>query len=110
VPGVAICRVEQLYPLPVNEMLAAIETYPNLKDVVWVQEEPENMGAWEFVRSPLEGLVGDKRFAVIARPRSSSPAEGSAAMHAQIQTRLVAQAFEIPSGVRAKKSAATRRS
>jgi 2-oxoglutarate dehydrogenase E1 component len=110
VSGVAICRVEQLYPLPVNEMLASIETYPNLEEVVWVQEEPENMGAWEFVRSPLEGLVGGRRFAVIARPRSSSPAEGSAAMHAQNQARLIAQAFGIRSGSRPGRGAATRRS
>ena len=56
--GVAICRVEQLYPLPVRDILAAIERYPTLEEVVWVQEEPENMGAWEFVRPSLEGLAG----------------------------------------------------
>ena len=56
--------------------------------MLWVQEEPENMGAWEFVRPPLEGLVGTRRLAVLARPRSSSPAEGSAARHAQNQERL----------------------
>jgi 2-oxoglutarate dehydrogenase E1 component len=108
-PAVAICRVEQLYPLPLSEMLASIETYPNLEEVVWVQEEPENMGAWEFVRAPLEGLVGARRFAVVARPRSSSPAEGSAAMHAQNQARLIAQAFETRSGARVRKDAASRR-
>ena len=56
-----------------------------------MQEEPENMGAWEFVRPPLEGLVGARRLAVLARPRSSSPSEGSAARHAQNQERLLAQ-------------------
>ena len=89
--SVAICRVEQLYPIPVNEMFAAIERYPSLEEVVWVQEEPENMGAWDFVRPSLEELVGRRRLAVVARPRSSSPSEGSAARHAQIQERLVAQ-------------------
>ena len=49
-PAVAICRVEQIYPLPVRELLDAIEGYPGLEEVVWVQEEPENMGAWDFVR------------------------------------------------------------
>jgi len=93
-PHVAICRVEQLYPLPINEIHTTIETYPNLEEVVWVQEEPENMGAWEFVRPSLEGLVGSRRLAVLARPRSSSPSEGSAARHAQTQERLVARAFE----------------
>jgi 2-oxoglutarate dehydrogenase E1 component len=92
---VAICRVEQLYPLPVGEMLAVLENYPNLEEVLWVQEEPENMGAWDFVRPQLEALVGHRRLAVLARPRSSSPAEGSAARHAQNQERLVARAFEM---------------
>jgi 2-oxoglutarate dehydrogenase E1 component len=90
----AICRVEQLYPLPINEIHTMIETYPNLEEVVWVQEEPENMGAWEFVRPSLESLAGARRLAVLARPRSSSPSEGSAARHAQTQERLIARAFE----------------
>jgi 2-oxoglutarate dehydrogenase E1 component len=92
-PSVAVCRVEQLYPLPLRDMLQAIERYPNLEEIVWVQEEPENMGTWGFVRSSLESLAGTRRLAVLARPRSSSPAEGSAARHAQNQARLVAQAF-----------------
>jgi 2-oxoglutarate dehydrogenase E1 component len=93
--AVAICRVEQLYPLPVGEMHAAIERYPDLEEVLWVQEEPENMGAWDFVRPALEGLVGGRQLAVLARPRSSSPAEGSAARHAQNQERLIGRAFEV---------------
>ena len=95
-PAVAITRVEQLYPLPVDDILASIERYPNLEEVFWVQEEPENMGAWDFVRPQLEALVGTRRLAVLARPRSSSPAEGSAARHGQNQERLVARAFELP--------------
>ena len=94
-PAVAITRVEQLYPLPVNEMLRTIDSYPKIEEVLWVQEEPENMGAWEFVRPQLEGLVGPRRFAVLARPRSSSPSEGSAARHAKNQERLLARAFEV---------------
>ena len=94
-PSVAVCRVEQLYPLPVRDMLGVIDRYPKLVDVVWAQEEPENMGAWEFVRPSLEGLAGNRRLAVLARPRSSSPAEGSSARHAQNQERLIAQAFEV---------------
>jgi 2-oxoglutarate dehydrogenase E1 component len=98
--AVAICRVEQLYPLPINEMLATIDAYPQLEEVLWVQEEPENMGAWDFVRPALEGLTGTRRLAVLARPRSSSPAEGSAARHAQNQERLVARAYELRAGAR----------
>jgi 2-oxoglutarate dehydrogenase E1 component len=107
-PHVAICRVEQLYPLPVHEVHAAMERYPNLEDVVWVQEEPENMGAWEFVRPALEGLVGTRRLAVLARPRSSSPSEGSAARHAQTQERLLARAFQSHKDARARHQAAKR--
>jgi 2-oxoglutarate dehydrogenase E1 component len=99
-PSVAVCRVEQLYPLPVRDMLGVIDRYPKLVDVVWAQEEPENMGAWEFVRPSLEGLAGNRRLAVLARPRSSSPAEGSSARHAQNQERLIAQAFEVARALR----------
>ena len=92
-PDVAVCRVEQLYPLPVRDILGVIESYPKLEEVIWVQEEPENMGAWDFVRPLLEGLAGTRRFGVIARPRNSSPAEGSAARHATNQEQLLAQAL-----------------
>ncbi|MDQ3069063.1 MAG: 2-oxoglutarate dehydrogenase E1 component [Acidobacteriota bacterium] len=95
-PGVAICRVEQLYPQPVNDIRQVIEGYPSLEQVVWVQEEPENYGAFEFVRPLLQQIVsGRYNFSYIARPRSSSPAEGSAARHAQNQALLIAAAFKI---------------
>jgi 2-oxoglutarate dehydrogenase E1 component len=95
-PAVAICRVEQLYPLPVNDIRKVIESYPALEQVVWVQEEPENYGAFEFVRPHLQSIVsGQYNFSYIARPRSSSPAEGSAARHAQNQALLIAQAFKV---------------
>ena len=103
-------RVEQLYPLPVNEMLRTIDSYPKLEEVLWVQEEPENMGAWEFVRPQLEGLVGARRLAVLARPRSSSPSEGSAARHAKNQERLLARAFEVGANARSRQNAERRSS
>jgi 2-oxoglutarate dehydrogenase E1 component len=92
-PQTAVCRVEQLYPLPVRDILGVIEGYPKLEDVVWVQEEPENMGAWEFVRPSIEALAAGRKVAVLARPRSSSPAEGSAARHAQNQEELLRKAL-----------------
>jgi 2-oxoglutarate dehydrogenase E1 component len=94
-PAVAIGRVEQLYPFPVAEIAALVDGYPRAEEITWVQEEPENMGAWEFVRPMLEGLAGRRRLSVLARPRNSSPAEGSAARHAKTQERLIAQAFEV---------------
>ena len=80
-----------------NDIVRVIEGYPGLSEIAWVQEEPENMGAWEFVRPSLEAFAGSRRLAVIARPRSSSPAEGSAAVHAQNQEQIVKQAFELAS-------------
>ncbi len=56
-PDVAICRLEQLYPVPMRDLRAALDAYPNAEEVVWVQEEPENMGAWEFIRPHLHGSV-----------------------------------------------------
>jgi 2-oxoglutarate dehydrogenase E1 component len=95
-PNIAICRVEQLYPFPklaLNEVLAR---YPSVHDVVWLQEEPENMGAWEFMRSNLEELIGDRcPLRYIGRARSSSPSEGSAAWHQLNQKMLVEQAFDL---------------
>jgi 2-oxoglutarate dehydrogenase E1 component len=95
-PAVAICRVEQLYPLPVNDIRQVIESYPSLEQVVWVQEEPENYGAFEFVRPHLQAIVSGRfGFSYLARPRSASPAEGSAARHAQNQAVLIAAAFKV---------------
>jgi 2-oxoglutarate dehydrogenase E1 component len=91
---VALVRIEQLYPFPVDELRQALESYPTLEEVCWVQEEPENMGAWEFVRPLLEQLI-DGRWPLryIGRVRNSSPSEGSAAWHTANQRAIVAQAF-----------------
>jgi 2-oxoglutarate dehydrogenase E1 component len=90
---VAICRLEQLYPVPMRDLRAAIDAYPEAGEVVWVQEEPENMGAWDFVRPHLIEVSGGRTVRRVARARSASPAEGSAARHAHHQQILVAQAF-----------------
>ena len=99
-PAIAIVRIEQLYPFPADDLKPALEAYPNLEEVIWVQEEPENMGAWEFVQSRLE-QVTEKRWPVhyIGRPRSSSPAEGSAAWHRVNQQALIDQAYTMESAV-----------
>jgi 2-oxoglutarate dehydrogenase E1 component len=86
---VAICRLEQLYPLPMRDLRAMLEAYPSADDIVWVQEEPENMGAWEFVRPHLTEVAGNRQVRRIARPRNASPAEGSAARHARQQQALI---------------------
>jgi 2-oxoglutarate dehydrogenase E1 component len=81
-PEVAIARVEQLYPLPIDELKDVIGRYPKLQEIVWAQEEPKNMGAWEFMSWRLERLVAD-RYPVnyVGRRRSASPAEGSLTAH-----------------------------
>jgi 2-oxoglutarate dehydrogenase E1 component len=94
--NIAICRIEQLYPFRVNEVRQVINRYPRLQEVVWVQEEPENMGAWEFLRPMLSELVRNRwRLRYIGRSRSSSPAEGSTARHALNQEAIVEKAFSI---------------
>ena len=95
---VAICRLEQLYPVPMRDLRGALEAYSNAEEVVWVQEEPENMGAWEFIRPHLTELAGGRTVRRVARPRSASPAEGSAARHATNQQALVDRAFGAPAG------------
>ncbi|MDP3718116.1 MAG: 2-oxoglutarate dehydrogenase E1 component [Acidobacteriota bacterium] len=92
---VAIARVEQLYPFPDGPIRDVMARYPKLREVCWVQEEPENMGAWEFVRPLLEQLI-DKRWPLryIGRVRNSSPSEGSSSWHAVNQRAIVEQAFE----------------
>jgi 2-oxoglutarate dehydrogenase E1 component len=92
---VAICRVEQLYPLPVQDIGEVVSGYPALEEVLWVQEEPENMGAWDFARPHLQDLLrGRLPLHAVARPRASSPAEGSAARHARNQQVLIERALK----------------
>jgi 2-oxoglutarate dehydrogenase E1 component len=92
---VAIGRVEQLYPFPGDELERLLNGYPRLTEVVWVQEEPQNMGAWEFVGPRLLRILGDSLpLGYVGRDRSSSPAEGSNAWHVAAQQKLVQRAFE----------------
>ena len=91
---VAILRVEQLYPFPEAALRAALAPYPEGTQVLWVQEEPENMGAWHFMRARFgECMFGQYPFNGIRRPPSPSPATGSLRIHKKDQKYLVAQAF-----------------
>lgn len=92
---VAIVRVEQLYPTPVAQMEAVYKKYKNAGEVVWVQEEPENMGAWPYLLRRLRRtLLNDVE--VISRKESSSTATGYAKQHANQQAYILAKAFETP--------------
>jgi 2-oxoglutarate dehydrogenase E1 component len=97
--SVAIVRVEQLYPFPKVALAEVLAGYPAVRDIVWLQEEPENMGAWEFMRPLLEELIGDRApLRYVGRARSGSPSEGSAAWHQLNQKALVEQAFASDGG------------
>jgi 2-oxoglutarate dehydrogenase E1 component len=91
---VAIVRIEQLYPFPAAELEAALAGYPDETNVIWVQEEPENMGAWRYLRVTCSMRLFN-RFPLtgIARPESASPATGSAKAHKIEQERLLVSAF-----------------
>ncbi len=91
---VAIVRLEQLYPLNTTLLESALKDYPLETPVIWAQEEPENMGAWRFLRARLgDRLFGRHPFTVVSRPESPSPATGSANAHRLEQARLIDAAF-----------------
>ncbi len=92
--SIAVCRIEQLYPFPEADLRPLLESYPQLQEVLWVQEEPENMGAWEYALPYLSRLTeGRYRLRYVGRSRNSSPAEGSLARHETNQQAIVHQAF-----------------
>jgi len=92
--GVAVIRVEQLAPFQNTAIANVIANYPKLMEIVWLQEEPRNMGSWLFVRPRLRELV-DQTFPIryVGRPERSSPAEGSLDRHNMEQAAIVAEAF-----------------
>ncbi len=91
---VAIIRVEQLYPWPISLITPLFERYAGAEEVVWLQEEPENMGAWAFVHARLHAALPE-RLALhhVSRNESASPAIGSAALHQLEQADLLRRAI-----------------
>jgi 2-oxoglutarate dehydrogenase E1 component len=90
----AIIRVEQLYPFPHKAFAAEIKKYPNLADLVWCQDEPQNQGAWFFVQHYIhENMVDGQKLGYAGRPASASPAVGYAHLHQEQQKALLDQAF-----------------
>jgi len=92
--NVAVARVEQLAPFPRITLGKTLALYPNLREIVWLQEEPRNMGAWTFMDPKLRELAGELPVRYIGRPERASPAEGAADLHATEQKRIVTEAFE----------------
>ena len=93
---VAVVRVDQLYPWPYEQLDEIVARYPGATTLVWLQEEPENMGAWNFVKGRLyERFDGSHQIHRVSRYESGSPATGSHAVHAQEQSQLLAAALDL---------------
>ena len=90
---VAIARVEQVYPWPEDAINALLARFTNVTEVVWLQEEPENMGSWPFVHHQLHRSLRDHRLSHVARAESASPATGSSLVHTAEQTDLFHRAI-----------------
>jgi 2-oxoglutarate dehydrogenase E1 component len=91
----AIARLEQLYPFPKDVLEHLLDGYSNLEKMIWVQEEPLNMGAWNYLRPRLRQLTEDRYpLHYVGRPESSSPAEGSSTAYRANQQALIEQAFK----------------
>ncbi|MPX18675.1 2-oxoglutarate dehydrogenase E1 component [Moraxella catarrhalis] len=97
---IAIVRIEQLYPLPEERILAEIDKYPNLEEIMWAQEEPLNQGAWYYLAPELFRMVVPaptkaKIITPSARPAAAAPATGSPKLHTEQQKALIAEALGV---------------
>jgi 2-oxoglutarate dehydrogenase E1 component len=99
--SVAVARVEQLYPFPVESVAALVESYPSVEQVVWAQEEPQNMGAWRSIRHRLDEAVRAggvaSQVTYVGRPWRASSSEGYPTAHQREQDRIVRQALGVGS-------------
>ena len=98
-PGVAVARIEQLYPFPLEGISALIASYPQLREIVWAQEEPQNMGAWRSIRHRLEEAAAHapqaSRVHYIGRAWRASTSEGYPTLHQYEQDRIVREALGV---------------
>ena len=95
----ALVRVEQIYPTPAKQIAAILKSYPKLKNVVWVQEEPKNMGSWQHIYFRLKTLFEKEALKVgleyVGRSDRSSPATGSGYKHKAEQMEIIKKCFTI---------------
>ncbi|WP_313890785.1 2-oxoglutarate dehydrogenase E1 component [Psychrobacillus sp.] len=89
-----IVRVEQLYPFPAEKIQSILDRYPNVKELAWAQEEPQNMGSWSFALPYLLELANDKDVKYVGRIHRSSPAEGDGETYKVEQTRIIEEAVK----------------
>jgi 2-oxoglutarate dehydrogenase E1 component len=103
VPNVALVRIEQLYPFPVDKYAEVIASYPQANEIIWCQEEPQNQGAWYQLRHRLQEPLGkDQQLFYAGRPGAAAPASGVFKLHLQQQQALVEAALDLQ--VKASKS------
>jgi 2-oxoglutarate dehydrogenase E1 component len=99
---IALLRLEQLYPLRKDLVEEALHPYKPCTPVVWVQEEPENMGAWYFLQRKLGPVIAEKwPLSAVTRPESASPSTGSDKIHKKEQAELLERALgrvAVPAG------------
>ena len=94
---VAVARLEQLYPFPVEAAALLCASYPNLEELVWAQEEPQNMGAWRSIRHRIEGAAPDGvPVSFVGRPWRASPSEGYPTAHLLQQDRIARESLTRP--------------
>ena len=91
---VAFVRIEQLYRFPLDEVAELLAKYKGVEEVVWLQEEPKNGGAWYYAKPLLENIIGDLPLRYIGRPHRASPAEGSLSWHKVQQDQILKEAYE----------------
>jgi 2-oxoglutarate dehydrogenase E1 component len=106
--GIAIVRIEELYPWP-QDVARIVDSYPSVEEIVWAQEEPKNMGAWTYVAPRLRadmGTVLPLRY--VGRPERAAPAEGYHNSHVQEQSRIVNEVLTVPAPSGRRKAGAVR--
>ncbi|MFV9503834.1 MAG: 2-oxoglutarate dehydrogenase E1 component, partial [Oscillochloridaceae bacterium umkhey_bin13] len=93
--SIDLLRIEMLYPFPEADLRAALARYPNLQEVFWMQEEPQNMGGWSYVAPRLQALLDPAlKFRYVGRGESASTAEGMHSLHAGEQARIIREATQ----------------
>jgi 2-oxoglutarate dehydrogenase complex dehydrogenase (E1) component-like enzyme len=102
---IAIIRLEQLYPFPMQRLTDILRRYSDAAEIYWVQEEPENMGAWYFVERQLQDLIKgrSRTLKYVGRPTAASPGAGAHKVHSEQQRQIVEDAFATAPVVRKAK-------
>jgi 2-oxoglutarate dehydrogenase E1 component len=95
--GIAIVRLEQLYPFPEYDLKDVLKQYASIKEFVWCQEEPRNQGAWDNINHRFRPYERYVDIFCVTRPSAAAPAVGSFCVHQQQQTALVREALKLPS-------------